>query len=233
MVSTRDIEQQLRNSFEDFKLSKSEKSSLRNLVEDIRFNPANLNFVRNKAFELVRNDYLSNQPHYIDALKWLENIIKLIDSVQSERMTMVNQALFSPGPEPANKIRSLIKRAQKSIDVCVFTISDDSISNALVDAAQRNIQIRIISDNDKAEDRGSDVYHMADQGIYTKIDLSASHMHHKFAIIDNQYLINGSFNWTRSATKYNQENIVISDDSTLIADFAKVFEKLWRECSRI
>lgn len=42
------------------------------------------------------------------------------------------------------------------------------------------------------------------------------HMHHKFAIVDGRLLINGSFNWTRQAVLYNQENCIITDNPQLV-----------------
>ena len=36
-----------------------------------------------------------------------------------------------------------------------------------------------------------------------------------------------SYNWTRSAYKDNQENIVVSDDSRLVSAFQRHFEVLW------
>ena len=52
-------------------------------------------------------------------------------------------------------------------------------------------------------------------------------MHHKFCIVDGLTLINGSFNWTRSASERNQENIVISRDSRLLSQFQQQFDTLW------
>lgn len=41
-------------------------------------------------------------------------------------------------------------------------------------------------------------------------------MHHKFAVIDGRLLVNGSFNWTRQAVLYNQENCVVTDNAQLV-----------------
>jgi phosphatidylserine/phosphatidylglycerophosphate/cardiolipin synthase-like enzyme len=53
-------------------------------------------------------------------------------------------------------------------------------------------------------------------------------MHNKFAVIDGRLLINGSFNWTRQACLYNQENVIVTDNPQLVRLFAAQFEALWR-----
>ena len=54
-----------------------------------------------------------------------------------------------------------------------------------------------------------------------------AHMHHKFAIFDGDLLLNGSFNWTRSASELNEENLIITPDPVLVRAFAGRFEELW------
>jgi cardiolipin hydrolase len=41
--------------------------------------------------------------------------------------------------------------------------------------------------------------------------------------------VNGSFNWTRSATDYNQENILVTNEPKLVAAYLAEFEGLWNE----
>ena len=61
------------------------------------------------------------------------------------------------------------------------------------------------------------------------MDDDPSHMHHKFVIRDQQILANGSFNWIRSASLRNQENILVTDQPARVADFLAQFERLWRQ----
>jgi phosphatidylserine/phosphatidylglycerophosphate/cardiolipin synthase-like enzyme len=56
-------------------------------------------------------------------------------------------------------------------------------------------------------------------------------MHHKFAVIDGKTLLTGSYNWTRSAADFNEENVVVTDDPRLVSSFAAEFEKLWKKFS--
>jgi len=52
-------------------------------------------------------------------------------------------------------------------------------------------------------------------------------MHNKYCIIDNEILINGSYNWTYYAETKNEENVIIFDNCPdLIAAFTNDFNRL-------
>jgi phosphatidylserine/phosphatidylglycerophosphate/cardiolipin synthase-like enzyme len=42
-------------------------------------------------------------------------------------------------------------------------------------------------------------------------------------------VITGSFNWTYSAVKDNQENLVVMENDDLVRSFTGNFEKLWSD----
>lgn len=52
-------------------------------------------------------------------------------------------------------------------------------------------------------------------------------MHNKFAIIDDEIVMTGSFNWTTQAVKSNQENVIFIQNENLAKIYAEEFEKLW------
>ncbi len=92
---------------------------------------------------------------------------------------------------------------------------------------RRGLAVRIITDNEKAEDEGSDIDWLRESGIPVRVDRTQYHMHHKFAVFDGELLLSGSYNWTRGAALYNDENLIVTSDPRLIAAFSKAFEKLW------
>lgn len=139
------------------------------------------------------------------------------------------EVAFSPGDACLDAIRAQITRARRSIDACVFTITDDRIASALLDAHRRGVKVRVITDNDKSFDEGSDVDRLARAGIPVRKDLTEYHMHHKFAVFDGRVTLTGSYNWTRSAARHNEENLIVSGDPRLCAPFAQEFEELWRK----
>jgi hypothetical protein len=55
-------------------------------------------------------------------------------------------------------------------------------------------------------------------------------MHHKFAILDDQLLLTGSFNWTYNS---NAENLLITDDTTTLEAFREEFERQKSMAQRI
>ncbi len=225
------IESLLQQSFDDFRLSNEEKHLIRLQLKDVESAEV-LNFTRNQAFKIAKLHIANHPEHHSKTIKWVESIVKTVDVLrQGFDVSKSPVAFFSPGSQCVDKIVSLFKKVTKSVDICVFTISDDRISDAILDAHKRGVAVRIISDNHKSEDMGSDIEYLTDKGVNIVMDASHNHMHHKFAVFDSEVLLNGSFNWTRSATRYNQENIVLHYDKPLIKQFQKEFEKLWREFS--
>ncbi|PCJ52395.1 MAG: hypothetical protein COA79_23890 [Planctomycetota bacterium] len=232
-MSIRDLEKLLLQTFEDLKLSDSEKYVLKEVFNDFSYNIEKLNFIRNKGFEIIKSHISEKKINELEAIKWLEKLLKIVDSVKNNNLIDSPEVYFSPGEECANRIKQLLRNAEKEILICVFTISDNLISEEIVAAHERGIDVKIVTDNDKIDDRGSDVKSLSSKGISVKLDITKYHMHHKFAIIDQSILINGSFNWTRSASKYNEENVVVHYDKSLINKFNNTFSHLWRECKKL
>ncbi|WP_190300505.1 phospholipase D-like domain-containing protein [Rufibacter hautae] len=140
-----------------------------------------------------------------------------------------NATYFSPGEDCLKAILAFIGSATTSLKICVFTISDDRITNAILAAHRKGIDIQLLTDNEKLFDKGSDIRQLSQAGISTKIDNTPNHMHHKFAIMDHAHVLTGSYNWTRSAALYNHENILVTSDAHVVADYSKEFNRLWKE----
>jgi cardiolipin hydrolase len=68
---------------------------------------------------------------------------------------------------------------------------------------------------------GSDIERLRSQGEPLRIDSGPHHMHHKFALFDGRFLLNGSFNWSRSATTDNEEDLLVIDHPALLADYRR------------
>jgi phosphatidylserine/phosphatidylglycerophosphate/cardiolipin synthase-like enzyme len=158
-----------------------------------------------------------------DSLFWLENCFLLIEKYTFR----FHQVFFSPGGEIPETILGLIKNAEQSIELCIFTISHYELAKELLDAQKRGIKIRLLTDDEKQYDKGSRIKHLHHEGIAVKTDNSRYHMHHKFGIIDERMVFTGSFNWTYTASKHNQENLLVTTNYTIVQQYRTEFERLW------
>lgn len=211
----------LKLSIEDEVFSRSEKKSLKTLIGDRAFDTDQFNFLRSKIYELANEK--ANQENYPFILEWIKNA----NSALIPKDTTKSDAFFSPGDACRNIIINQIMYAIHRVSICVFTISDDRITSAIIDAHKRGRDIRIITDNDKSLDLGSDIARLANEGISIKMDSTPNHMHHKFMVVDDNSLITGSYNWTLSAAKYNHENVLHTTDAGAVKSFLKEFGQLW------
>ncbi|MFT7578741.1 MAG: cardiolipin hydrolase [Myxococcota bacterium] len=221
------IDKALAETFEDRRLSRGERKAMKALVDSLpRPGDARHRF-RARAFLMAMEHVKGGRAE--EAVDWLEDLTKALWPSSSDVAAgqSPSEAHFSPEGDPAGRIIRLLDKSRKSLDICVFTITDNRVTAAVIKAFKRGVALRVVTDNDKAGDRGSDVERLIDAGIPVAVDVSDHHMHHKFAIADRHVLLNGSYNWTRSASKFNQENVSISSDATLVSAYQREFDRLW------
>ncbi len=159
------------------------------------------------------------------AVRWLESTFLQIEKCSFR----LHDVLFSPGQDIPENIAFYMAQAKKSVELCVFTISDEKLSGCLKAVHDKGIKVRIITDNNKMRDAGSQVKELARYGIEVKIDNSRYHMHNKFGIIDERICFTGSYNWTYTAQAHNQENLVITTNYTIVHKFIDEFAMLWEQ----
>ena len=125
------------------------------------------------------------------------------------------------------KLISVIQKSQFTIDVCVFVITSQNLADILIKKHKEGIVVRVVTDCEKMDLNCSQIEQMRSHGIQVRHDKTSYFMHHKFAILDGETLVNGSFNWTKQAITGNQENVIISNDKELVEPYMHQFRKLW------
>ncbi|RMG19363.1 MAG: DUF1669 domain-containing protein [Bacteroidetes bacterium] len=215
-------------TFEDKHFSRAERQQVRKLLKAEKLSARELAVLRSKIFDLARAELEQlPAPAVLGVLDWLENANKLL--LPQHEAPTTNEVYFSPGEECRQAIISHIQKATSKLDVCVFTISDNPISRELMACHRKGVRLRILTDNDKRYDAGSDIEELAQAGIPVRIDRSEKHMHHKFALIDGHTLLTGSYNWTRSAATHNEENLLVTRDPFSVKAYQREFDNLWKK----
>ena len=224
-MTPQEIDAWLARSLDDRRLSRGERQALGEFVAALG-SATEREAVRGRVFEVARSAL--TDPDDLPVLAWLEGITRAIREVgQVVARPDVAEAYFSPGEDCPRAIGRLLAGASRTADICVFTITDDRLADAILDAHRRGVAVRIIADDAKAEDLGSDVGRFERSGIPTRVDRSPFHMHHKFAILDGETLLTGSYNWTRGAARDNEENLIVTTDPRFLDPFQGTFDRLW------
>jgi len=126
------------------------------------------------------------------------------------------------------RILEEIRMANTSIFVAVAWFTDGEIFNELVKKSKTCTVSLIISNHEINENSSIDYDRLVTEksDVYRIGNGDLQLMHHKFCVIDNKTVINGSFNWSNKA-KYNYENvIIIKDNISLAQQFINEFNKL-------
>lgn len=226
-MNAAELDDLLRRSLTDHKLSGSEKQSLTGFALKQIDSDQDRAVARSRVFEVARQS-VGDEPAR-QLLGWVEAALKALTQTSASDAAVERpaEAFFSPGDTCLQQIVHRFGSARRTADVCVFTVTDDRITRAILDAHRRRIAVRVVTDNDKAFDLGSDVQQLQAAGVPIKVDQTPFHMHHKFAVFDGSRLLNGSYNWTRGAARDNEENIIDTGDPRLVAAFQQHFEELW------
>ena len=139
---------------------------------------------------------------------------------------------FSPEKEVAPIIARAVARAQQEILILAFTFTDDQIGEAILGRADAGIPVRGVFETAGADIEFSYYTIMKDAGIANvevRKDGNSRVMHHKVIIIDRETVIFGSFNFSDSANRRNDENIIIVHDPTFTSFFVEEFGFVWDE----
>ncbi len=222
-----ELEAVLRRTLDDGRLSRGERRVLQEIVAEQDLDHRDIAILRARAFDLARES--AGTSHERGAVDWLEDVVKALATATDDGASAArSEAWFSPGDACRQAICRSLDGCRARVDICVFTITDDRVTDAILAAHRRGVAVRVITDDDKAHDAGSDVHRLADAGVPVAVDESDKHMHHKFAVFDGAAVLTGSYNWTRSAAHANEENVVLSGDRRIVRAFVAEFEKLWR-----
>jgi hypothetical protein len=132
-----------------------------------------------------------------------------------------------------------IDGARKSIDIALFSFTDDQLGDAVVRAARRGVTVRVILGIDQDKMLGGEYEKLVSAGIPVVVVSTMGLFHHKFVLIDGTLVITGSYDWSDTADKENYENVVFIYCSVLTANltvpeqYAMEFNRLWEELSAV
>jgi phosphatidylserine/phosphatidylglycerophosphate/cardiolipin synthase-like enzyme len=134
------------------------------------------------------------------------------------------KVFFTPGKDCERNIIKEIDKA-KTIDIAVYSISNQNIVDSIIAAKKNGAKIRVITDRTQAKVKGSLIDSIRSAGIPVLTNKKHKIEHNKFAVFDDEYIVSGSYNWTTNASMYNSENCNFFKQPN--KEYSQRFEYLW------
>ncbi len=162
----------------------------------------------------------------------------------SVSLTLADALYFMPQEQDKafDVLISTIKNTQKTLDVAIYSFTNREISKAIRDIAKKGIKVRIIYDKKSNQNPNkSTIGYLAKlnnietcllEGKLSNNRKFHGLMHMKMAISDENSLILGSANWSKSAFETNYETFLITQNKDSINKAKRAFEGMFQECKK-
>ena len=143
------------------------------------------------------------------------------------------ESYFAPEDQVAEKVLALVKEAEESIRFMAFSFTHDGLGNAMMNQDEAGLTVQGVF-----EERGADLEYSEFGRMYSaqprmdvRLDGNTYMMHHKVIILDNETVVLGSFNFSKSADEMNDENVLVIYDRDIASLFRAEFKRMYREAS--
>ncbi|MBN1668775.1 MAG: DUF1669 domain-containing protein [Anaerolineales bacterium] len=137
------------------------------------------------------------------------------------------ETYFSPDDGVQAHIVDLIAGAQERVDFMAFSFTADPIAEALLASAGRGVAVTgVFEESQYYSNQGGEFERLRAAGLPIYLDGNHSNMHHKVLVIDGQIVITGSYNFSRSAEEFNDENVLILYSPELAAEYLAEFQRV-------
>ena len=127
------------------------------------------------------------------------------------------------GPDGA--LVAAIDAARVSVDMAAYSLSLNSVRNALIRAYKRGLQVRVVMESDNMD--RSDPQALKDAGVPMLGDRRQGLMHDKFVVIDRSEVWTGSMNFTDSGTYSDNNNLMRIRSTKIAEDYTTEFNEMF------
>lgn len=134
---------------------------------------------------------------------------------------------FASEDDVIGQIIEEVNSAESAVRFMSFSFTLDDLGSAVMERAKDSITVEGIFENTGARNTGGNLVEMFCAGLDVRLDGNPRFLHHKVFIIDDDTVVTGSFNFSASAVRRNDENVVIIKDPDLAALYLQEFRKLW------
>jgi len=152
-------------------------------------------------------------------------------STADEQSTVVNgtplQIYFSAEDDVMTRIIPIVRGAQSNIRFYAFSFTDQPLAQAMIDRAGTGVDAAGVFEKVGSETESAQLRSLYCAKVPVRQDGNPRFLHDKVIVVDNRYVITGSFNFSANATESNDENVIIIDNPQIASLYMQEFERIW------
>jgi phosphatidylserine/phosphatidylglycerophosphate/cardiolipin synthase-like enzyme len=162
---------------------------------------------------------LVNTPH--------PRVIITAEGDEGRRRPVAVENYFSPDDGAADEIVAEIAAARETIRFLAFVFTSEAIADAMLERSRAGVVVQGVVE-ERNTDQPNSQYKRLRAALHDVLaDANPYIMHHKMIIIDDETVITGSYNFTHSAERYNDENVLIIHDAEVAGLFVEEFGRVY------
>ncbi|HPO14044.1 MAG TPA: phospholipase D-like domain-containing protein [Candidatus Hydrogenedentes bacterium] len=138
------------------------------------------------------------------------------------------ECYFSPEDHPQKAIIREIRESRTRIDFLAFSFTSKPIAEAMADQIKNGVRVRGVVEARNASSESCMDEYLRTHGAEVHPDANDYNMHDKVMILDGETVITGSYNFSKSAEKKNDENVLIIHDAGIAETYTREFESLFK-----
>lgn len=145
----------------------------------------------------------------------------------------MDKAYFS---DIRSQILSQLEKAKKEVNIAMAWFTSSELFESIISCIERGVKVQLVLLDSPINfmEYAPDFNKFIETGGILKIvHPEDGFMHHKFCIIDNKYVITGSYNWTYYAETRNIENIIITNSPSVVDQYLGEYDRLQQETSTV
>ena len=137
---------------------------------------------------------------------------------------------FAPDDNVQASFVELVNNAEESINFLAFSFTADEIGAAVRERADDGVTVSGVMEDDQVNSNiGTEFDPFMQARLDVERDGNPGQMHHKVMIIDENIVILGSYNFTKSAETRNDENLLVIYNDAIAAQFMAEFERVYSQ----
>ena len=152
-------------------------------------------------------------------------------STADQQSVVVNgtplQVYFSAEDDVMTRIIPYVRGAQSSIRFFAFSFTDQPLAQAMIDRAGTGVDVAGVFEKVGSETESAQLRTLYCAKLPVRQDGNPRFLHDKVIVVDNRYVITGSFNFSANATESNDENVIIIDNPQIASLYMQEFERIW------